>query len=278
MFNIAQNLLKTTVKDNFLPERFLVFHPKNSFCCKHCHIGFLEGGLPGPYIYRPRWLPPPSWKRSHSQSNMSARGPFRPKASGAPFLQGGGVEAFDTGLPPKQRQLSFAKPIQSWRTWSCLFPPPQLEAERFWVTLLCVVVIVLDRTQSPVGHLRSEAVADPGGPGGRALLAPKISSKLCSFQAILRENPQFWANFRLRAPLGVQTLLPPDQILDPRLWGPLTNLLHRLNPRTDKKYSVLISACYLYALCVCIQTWDQISQNFQKWSHFLRKEAITYAC
>ena len=49
-----------------------------------------------------------------------------------------------------------------------------------------------------------------GGP------APKISSKSCSFQGILRENPLFWANFRLRAPpLGVKTPLGPPW---PKSW------------------------------------------------------------
>ena len=53
-----------------------------------------------------------------------------------------------------------------------------------------------------------------GGPGGPGPLSPKISSKSCSFQAILRENSLFWANFGLRPPhpSGVKTLLaPPDQ-------------------------------------------------------------------
>ncbi len=53
--------------------------------------------------------------------------------------------------------------------------------------------------------------ADPGGPGGPGPLAPKISSKSCSFQAILREKPLFRAKFGLKAPLGVKTLLgSPD--------------------------------------------------------------------
>ncbi len=49
------------------------------------------------------------------------------------------------------------------------------------------------------------------GAGGPALPpAPKISSKSCSVQAILRENPLFWANFA--PPFGVKTPLgPPDQ-------------------------------------------------------------------
>ncbi len=53
------------------------------------------------------------------------------------------------------------------------------------------------------------AVADPGGPGARAPLAPKISSKSCSFQA----------NFRLRAPPWGSKLhwAPLTKILDPRL-------------------------------------------------------------
>ena len=50
------------------------------------------------------------------------------------------------------------------------------------------------------------------GPWGPGPPAPKIFFKSCNFQAILREKPLSWANFRLRAPLGVKTLLgPPDQ-------------------------------------------------------------------
>ena len=47
---------------------------------------------------------------------------------------------------------------------------------------------------------------------GPCPLAPKICQKSCSFQAILREKPLFWANFGLSPPLGVKTPLgPPDQ-------------------------------------------------------------------
>ncbi len=42
-----------------------------------------------------------------------------------------------------------------------------------------------------------------------APLAPQISPKSCSFQAILREKPLFWANFGLRAPLGSKLRWPP---------------------------------------------------------------------
>ena len=49
-----------------------------------------------------------------------------------------------------------------------------------------------------------------GALGARALLAPKISSKSCSCQAILREKPLFWANFGLRPPLwGPNSAGPP---------------------------------------------------------------------
>ena len=56
------------------------------------------------------------------------------------------------------------------------------------------------------------SVADPGGPGGPGPFAPKISSKSCSFQAIWREKPLFWAIFGLRAPpWGQKSTGPPDQ-------------------------------------------------------------------
>ena len=49
-----------------------------------------------------------------------------------------------------------------------------------------------------------------GGPGGSApSLTPRFFFKSCSFQAILREKPLFWANFGFRAPLGVKTPLGP---------------------------------------------------------------------
>ena len=53
----------------------------------------------------------------------------------------------------------------------------------------------------------------PWGPGAPCPpCPPRNSSKSCSFQAILRENPLFWANVLLRAPLGVKTPLgPPDK-------------------------------------------------------------------
>ena len=65
-------------------------------------------------------------------------------------------------------------------------------------------------------------VADPGGAlGARAPLAPKISSKSCSFQAILRGNPLFWANFGLRdPPWGQNSAAPLTNILDPCLLHP----------------------------------------------------------
>ena len=51
-------------------------------------------------------------------------------------------------------------------------------------------------------------VADPGG----LPLAPKISSKLCSFQAILREKKPYFEQILGSGPHGVKTLLgPPDQ-------------------------------------------------------------------
>ena len=58
-------------------------------------------------------------------------------------------------------------------------------------------------------HQRIQA----GALGARALLAPKISSKSCSCQAILRTKPIFWAIFGVRTPLWVQNSIepPPDQ-------------------------------------------------------------------
>ncbi len=48
------------------------------------------------------------------------------------------------------------------------------------------------------------------GPCGPAPLATKMSSKSCSFQAILREKPLFWANFGLRVlPWGQNSTGPP---------------------------------------------------------------------
>ncbi len=45
---------------------------------------------------------------------------------------------------------------------------------------------------------------------GRAPLAPKLFSKLCSFQAILRNDALFWTNFGLRGlPWGQNSAGPP---------------------------------------------------------------------
>ncbi len=61
------------------------------------------------------------------------------------------------------------------------------------------------------------SVANPGGPWlPGAPLAPKISSKSCSFHAILREKTLFWANLGSAPPLlGVKTLLGPPW---PKFW------------------------------------------------------------
>ncbi len=62
-------------------------------------------------------------------------------------------------------------------------------------------------------------VADPGGgPWGPAPLALKISSKLCSFQAILGENLYFEQIVGSGPPLGSKLHWAPlTEILDPRL-------------------------------------------------------------
>ena len=53
---------------------------------------------------------------------------------------------------------------------------------------------------------RIQGAWEPGPP------APKIFSKSCRFQAIVRERPLFWAHFGLRAPLGSFLCWgPPDQ-------------------------------------------------------------------
>ena len=78
-----------------------------------------------------------------------------------------------------------------------------------------------------VCSMNANAVHHSGGSrglGGPAPLAPKISSKSCSFQAILREEPLFWANFGLRAPPGSKICWAPlTKFLDPRLGGVTTS-------------------------------------------------------
>ena len=59
-----------------------------------------------------------------------------------------------------------------------------------------------------------------GALGAWVPLAPKIYSKSCSFQGIIRAKPLFWAIFRLRAPPLLGSKLhwaPLIKILDPRL-------------------------------------------------------------
>ncbi len=57
-----------------------------------------------------------------------------------------------------------------------------------------------------------------GALGAWAPLAPKISSKSCSFQAILREKPYFEQSLGSGPPLGSKLHWAPlTKILDPRL-------------------------------------------------------------
>ena len=121
-------------------------------------------------------------------------------------------------------------------------------------------------------HYRgAETVADPGGPGGPAPLAPKIFSKSCSFEAILREKPLFWANFGLRAP-GVKTLLGPlTKILDPRLWKKATRgglVLLNCTIHSFTEY------CFLYIFCPIKRTFSSNSERQEDLqlgiSHFRR--------
>ena len=62
-------------------------------------------------------------------------------------------------------------------------------------------------TQGP--KLLCTAVADPRGALGARPPCPKISSKSCSFQEILREKPLFRANFGLSPPWGQNSTGPP---------------------------------------------------------------------
>ena len=65
-----------------------------------------------------------------------------------------------------------------------------------------------------------ETPADPGGALGADPPAPKIVSNSCSFLAILREEPLFWAKNPYfeqilgLGPPGVKTPLPPSKLLD----------------------------------------------------------------
>ncbi len=62
-------------------------------------------------------------------------------------------------------------------------------------------------------HCGPRALAGPGGTlPARTPLTSRFFSKALQFSGNFEENPLFWANFGLRAPLGVKTLLgPPDQ-------------------------------------------------------------------
>ena len=92
--------------------------------------------------------------------------------------------------------------------------------------------------------------------------APKISSKSCSFQATLRENPNFEQILGSGPPLGVKTPrgLPLTKILDPRL-------LLFINPNaTNHKFSmhwrnVSWMSCVIRLLwhLWCYVTWNVVS-------------------
>ncbi len=68
-------------------------------------------------------------------------------------------------------------------------------------------------------ELRGRSSGSRGALGARAPLAPKISSKSCSFQAILRKTPYFEQILGSGPPLWGQNSAGPHltKILDPRL-------------------------------------------------------------
>ncbi len=89
------------------------------------------------------------------------------------------------------------------------------------------------------------AVADPGGTGGQGPLAPKISSKSCSFQAILRENSYFEHILGSGPSPGVQTPLgPPDQNPGSETGDILQVLLCRVRKGTESQSVVVCVAKY----------------------------------
>ena len=68
------------------------------------------------------------------------------------------------------------------------------------------------RCDAPPQWSRPPASVSGRSRGAWAPLAPKISSKSCSFKAILRGKTPILSNFWARGPLGVKTPLgPPDQ-------------------------------------------------------------------
>ena len=88
----------------------------------------------------------------------------------------------------------------------------------FFLEFLIVVCYSLEDVKKMTVEPIDKPSGGSRGPWGAVPLAPKIFLKSCSFQAILREKPLFWANCGLRAPHRVKTPLAPlTKFLDPRL-------------------------------------------------------------
>ena len=109
-----------------------------------------------------------------------------------------------------------------WDCWSPLLWNPQVsqlkkkiqKRLKAWATpnALCGAVY---QNWIAAGHCHTakDSSGSRGGALGVRPPSPKISSNSCSFQAILREESQFWAHFGLRVPLGVKAPLGLNQ------WG-----------------------------------------------------------
>ena len=137
----------------------------------------------------------------------------------------------------KQPKISI---FPDWNFWDLIFPDPVGTLHQGWQSSRSSYH---NLTASAHPVLCTATQADPGGP-----LAPKIFfSKSCSFQAILRGKPPFWAKFWLRAPLGSKLRWAPlTKILDPplsQIWGQTMLIVGHVTPGADQMVSAIWPCC-----------------------------------
>ncbi len=95
----------------------------------------------------------------------------------------------------------------------------------FFLEFLIVVCYSLEDVKKMTVEPIDKPSGGSRGPWGAVPLAPKIFLKSCSFQAILREKPLFWANCGLGPPLGSKLRWPPWPKSCIRAWHLTTSQL-----------------------------------------------------
>ena len=94
------------------------------------------------------------------------------------------------------------------------------------------------------------------GPWGPAPLSPRFLSKLCSFQAIARGKPLFWAHFGLRAPPDQNPGSGPAKDGCPQLFPPLAISCSNVAETPDFQVRIQDSVLKYVA-----RTWNPIFES-----------------